>query len=66
MERLIHDMLSNAIVVTVLAAVVAVLGRICRRPALTHSVCLLAIVKLITPPVVPVPLPWHRPSAVAL
>src|SRR5207237_6565120 len=65
MESLVHDMLSNAMAVTVLAAVVAVLGRACRRPALIHSLCLVAILKLVTPPVVPVPvsLPWPSPMS---
>ena len=34
-----------------------VLGRICRRPALTHSLWLLVMLKLVTPPLVPVSLP---------
>src|SRR5947199_5061182 len=63
MESLVHDMLSNAMAVTALAAVVAVLGRACRRPALIHSLCLVAIVKLVTPPVVPVSLPWPLPMS---
>ncbi|MGP0062889.1 MAG: M56 family metallopeptidase [Isosphaeraceae bacterium] len=66
MESLVQGILSNAVAVTVLAVLVAVLGRACRRPALIHSLCLLAILKLVTPPIVPlaVPLPssW-RPSA---
>ncbi len=65
MERLVQDMLSNAMAVTVLAAVVAILGRTCRRPALIHSLCLLALVKLITPPVVPVRLPILARAAAA-
>jgi beta-lactamase regulating signal transducer with metallopeptidase domain len=63
MESLLHDMLSNAVVVTVLAGAIAVLGRIYRHPPLIHSLCLLAILKLITPSVVPVPLPWPLPAA---
>ena len=62
MESLVHGMLSNAAAVAVLAVLVAIAGRICRRPALIHSVCLLAMLKLVTPPVVslPVPVPCRR------
>src|SRR5262249_35839715 len=57
MESLVHGMLSNAAAVTVLAVVIALAGRLCRRPALIHSVCLLAMLKLVTPPVVSLPVP---------
>ena len=57
MESLVHGMLSNAAAVAVLAVLVATAGRVCRRPALIHSVCLLAMLKLVTPPVVPLPVP---------
>jgi bla regulator protein blaR1 len=65
MERLVEGMLSNAVAVTVLAVLVAVLGRACRRPALIHSLCLLAFLKLVTPPLVPLAMPLpsaFRPS----
>jgi beta-lactamase regulating signal transducer with metallopeptidase domain len=66
MESLVRGMLSNAMTVTVLAVLVAVLGRACRRPALIHSLCLVAILKLVTPPIVPLamrlPSSW-QPSA---
>ncbi len=57
MESLVHAMLSNALAATVLAVVVAGLGRACRRPALTHGLWLVVMLKLITPPFVPVCLP---------
>ena len=57
MESLVHAMLSNALAVTVLAVVVACLGRTCRCPAVIHGFCLVLMVKLVTPPVVPVTLP---------
>ena len=66
MESLVHGMLSNAAAVAVLAVLVAIAGRVCRRPALIHSVCLLAMLKLVTPPVVPLPVPVPMPCRRAM
>src|SRR2546423_9055819 len=41
-----------------LAVVAAGIGRLCRRPALTHALWLLVLIKLITPPLVTLPMPW--------
>ncbi len=57
MDSLVHAMLSNALVATVLAVFVAGLGRACRRPALIHGLWLVVMLKLVTPPFVPVFLP---------
>jgi beta-lactamase regulating signal transducer with metallopeptidase domain len=57
MEPLVHAMLSNALAATVLAVVVAILGRTCRRPAIIHGLWLVVMLKLVTPPVVPVSIP---------
>jgi beta-lactamase regulating signal transducer with metallopeptidase domain len=57
MESLVHILLSNALAATVIAVVAAALGRICRRPALTHGLWLVVLLKLVTPPLVPVSLP---------
>ena len=57
MESLVHAMLSNAVAVAVLAVLVAIIGRTCRRPALIHGLWLVVMLKLVTPPVVPVSLP---------
>ena len=57
MEPLVHAMLSNALAATVLAVLVAILGRACRRPALIHGLWLVVMLKLVTPPVVPVSIP---------
>jgi beta-lactamase regulating signal transducer with metallopeptidase domain len=46
--------LSNAVVATLLALLAAAVSSICRRPALVHSLWLLVLIKLITPPIVPV------------
>ncbi len=50
MELLLRIGLSNAILAAVLAIVVAGLSRFCRRPALVHSLWLLVLLKLVTPP----------------
>jgi len=57
MESLLHAMLSNALAATALAVVVAALSRTCRRPAVIHGLWLVVMIKLVTPPVVPVSLP---------
>ena len=57
MESLVHGMLSNAVAAAILALAVGALSRLCRRPALIHSLWLVVLLKLVTPPVVPVTLP---------
>ncbi|MGO9468830.1 MAG: M56 family metallopeptidase [Isosphaeraceae bacterium] len=57
MESLVHGMLSNAVAAAMLALAVGALSRLCRRPALIHSLWLVVLLKLVTPPVVPVSLP---------
>jgi beta-lactamase regulating signal transducer with metallopeptidase domain len=57
MESLVHAMLSNALVAAVLALAIAVLGRAWHRPAVIHGFCLVVMIKLVTPPLVPVSLP---------
>src|SRR2546421_10006127 len=48
LEQLI---LGNAVVATVLALLASAVGLVCRRPALVHSLWLLVLIKLITPPI---------------
>jgi bla regulator protein blaR1 len=48
----------NAVAAALLALAAAGLGRLCRQPALTHVLWVLVLLKLITPPLVPVALPW--------
>ncbi|MFV0444212.1 MAG: M56 family metallopeptidase [Planctomycetaceae bacterium] len=50
--------LSNAILVALLAVPVHVVCRWKQSPALTHALWLLLVLKLLTPPLVSVPLPW--------
>src|SRR5439155_11750010 len=62
MHPLVEMVLSNAAVATVLALLAAVVSQLCRRPALTHSLWLLVLLKLVTPPLMPVQLPWSLDS----
>lgn len=63
MELLLSAALSNVVVATVLAVVAAVVGRLCRRPAVRHALWLLVLLKLITPPLVNLPVPWPAAAA---
>lgn len=57
MDLLVHTLLSNALAATFMAVIAAGLAWIFRRPAFTHSLWLLVMLKLVTPPFVPVSLP---------
>ena len=58
MQTLIEIGLSNIAMAAALAVVAVIGGRLCRRPALTHGLWLLVLVKLITPPLFFVPMPF--------
>jgi beta-lactamase regulating signal transducer with metallopeptidase domain len=62
-ETLLHVGLSNALLATVLALLAALVGRCCRRPAVRHGLWLLVLVKLVTPPLFSVGLPWSAGPA---
>ena len=62
MDTLLHVGLSNAVLATALALPAAAASRL-RRPALAHGLWLLVLLKLLTPPLWRVPVPW--PAAVA-
>lgn len=64
MESLVQIGLSNAVVALVLAALAAVVGATVRKPALTHTLWLLVLLKLVTPPLVVVPVGWSAPAKV--
>ena len=69
MNPLLQIVWSNAFVATALALLVFPLARACRNPALSHSLWILVLVKLVTPPIISVPLPtsWvpgSRPEVV--
>jgi beta-lactamase regulating signal transducer with metallopeptidase domain len=53
-DTLLDIGLRNALGATVLAAVAAALGRVCRRPAVRHGLWLLVLLKLVAPPLLPV------------
>jgi beta-lactamase regulating signal transducer with metallopeptidase domain len=60
-DDLLSIALSNAVAAAVLALVAAITGAVCRRPALVHGLWLLVLLKLVTPPLVRIPVAW--PSA---
>lgn len=62
MDTLLHAGLSNAVVAAVLAVLTAAVAWGCRRPAVAHALWLLVLVKLVTPPLLSLPLPWPAPA----
>ena len=72
-DDLLNIGLSNAVAAALLALVAIAAGAIGRRPALVHGLWLLVLVKLVTPPLVRIPIAWSAapepaplPVAVAL
>ena len=65
MMRLVEWAIANALTVTVLAPFVFLLGRLSRQPAVRHALWILLLVKLITPPLVPVYMQWPAASSAA-
>jgi beta-lactamase regulating signal transducer with metallopeptidase domain len=58
-QTLLYAGLVNAILAALLAMIVAPLASLLRgRPALVHGLWLLVLLKLVTPPLVHLPLPW--------
>ncbi len=65
MDVFLQAMLSNAAASSVLALLVACLSRpLERRPAILHGLWLLVLIKLITPPLYQVPIPWPASKTV--
>ena len=59
MGALLHVGLGNAALVAGPACLAWAAGLAClRRPGLVHGLWLLVLLKLVTPPLVRVPLPW--------
>ena len=66
METLFRAGVSNAVSATFLAMVVACLSRpLARRPAILHCLWLLVLLKLVTPPLYEVAIPWPASSGPA-
>ena len=63
MDALLHIALSNAAVSGIMAALLLPLARWMRRPALTHAICVLILLKLFTPPFVNLPVIWNSAQA---
>jgi len=56
LETALQLVLTNAAAAAVVAGVALVVSRVVRRPALAHALWLIALVKLVTPPLLPLPL----------
>jgi len=63
METLLRVGLSNAVAALVLALVAVLVALVWRRPALLHGLWLLVLIKLVTPPLVPISFPWPASQA---
>jgi beta-lactamase regulating signal transducer with metallopeptidase domain len=65
-DDLLSIVLSNAVAAAILALLAAITGAVCRRPALVHGLWLLVLLKLVTPPLlrIPIALPTPEPSQV--
>src|SRR5262245_50673666 len=55
MHSLLLIGLANVVVAAALAVIVLLVSRICRRPALVHGLWVLVLLKLLSPPLVPLP-----------
>jgi beta-lactamase regulating signal transducer with metallopeptidase domain len=64
MPQLLEIALSNLLVAALLALPATVAGLWGKRPALTHALWLLVLLKLITPPFFVVPIDWPAPLTV--
>jgi hypothetical protein len=60
-DTLLQLGLSNALMATLLAGVVAGLSRVCRRPTVVQTLWLLVLLKLITPSPLVLPVSWPAP-----
>ena len=59
MTWLITSAVTNALVVIPLAVIAYLVARYSKRPALAHLVWAGVLVKLLTPPIITIPLPWQ-------
>ena len=73
MNALLEIVLSNVVAASTLALCVAAFSRVCRRPAVIHSLWVLVLLKFVTPPIIalPIPVDWLQtntltPTAAAI
>jgi beta-lactamase regulating signal transducer with metallopeptidase domain len=62
MDAFLRLLLTNAAAAGVLACVACAVSRVVRRPVVAHALWLLALAKLVTPPLLPLPLATLRPA----
>src|SRR5262245_26461016 len=60
MDRLLLILVSNLVIAGALAVVAAVVTRQSRNPHLAHALWLLVLIKLVTPPLWLLPVPWPQ------
>jgi beta-lactamase regulating signal transducer with metallopeptidase domain len=61
-DFLVQAGVSNAVIVSLLAPIVLAVDRLSQRPALVHRLWLLLLIKLVTPPLLPITLSWSPDS----
>jgi beta-lactamase regulating signal transducer with metallopeptidase domain len=66
MQTLLEIGLANAVMATVLAFLAAGVSYCCRRPAVSHILWLLVLLRLVTPPLMPLPFGWPAVVETAL
>ena len=63
MSTLFAIAVTNAVVVVPLAVLAWLVGRLVRKPALTHALWIIVLLKLVTPPLVHLPVPISDPNS---
>ena len=58
MPTILEAVLSNVVIATLLAAIAMAVGRCFRRPTVAYALWLLVLLKLVTPPVLSIPVPF--------
>src|SRR5262245_34464816 len=66
MQVLVQATLLNALLVVPLALLAAAVSRLVCRPALAHALWLLVLLKLLTPPLLTLPVTWPGDTAAAV
>ena len=63
MEALCGIIISNALIVTVMAITVALLGRVWKNPHALHFLWVIVLAKFLLPPIVWISVPWPTPDS---